>query len=38
MIKLPVPGDNRILFYSGDPKDFGFLSHFHPAAASARAQ
>ncbi len=27
----PVPGDGRILFFSRDRDDFGFLSNFHPA-------
>ena len=28
---LPIPPDNRILFFSRDREQFGFLSHFHPA-------
>jgi len=27
----PLPEDGRILFYSRDRPEFGFLSHFHPS-------
>lgn len=26
-----IPADGRILYFSRDRTDFGFLSHFHPS-------
>ena len=31
MKPLPLPADERILFFLRDRPEFGFLSHFHPA-------
>jgi N-glycosidase YbiA len=28
---LPIPADNRVLFFARDRAAFGFLSHFHPS-------
>jgi ribA/ribD-fused uncharacterized protein len=28
---IPIPPDNRILYYRRDRASFGFLSHFHPS-------
>jgi ribA/ribD-fused uncharacterized protein len=31
-MELVIPPDNRILYFARDRENFGFLSHFHPAA------
>ncbi|MFO1087286.1 MAG: NADAR family protein [Reyranellaceae bacterium] len=28
---IPIPSDNRILYFARDRAAFGFLSHFHPS-------
>lgn len=30
-LTLPIPADNRILYFARDREIFGFLSHFHPS-------
>jgi N-glycosidase YbiA len=35
MVEIPpIPADGRVLYFSRDRVDFGFLSHFHPSPIS----